>query len=198
MRINLTRVLAATAALLILGLVVIVVIQYRRIEHFMIKEYEKDLSGTTMRSLSNLSAERCDSECTNDPSCKAAVMKSDGSCLLKSTIGVPVSDIYSTSLVFPCELYEDIEFGGKGVTIDVGMYTLTDLQNRGYTDKSLSSFKLRDGYKITLYEKNGFGGNSVSFKTSQPDLGVVVRDPRTEPTIKWTNAVSSIVLEKAL
>ena len=196
MRINLTRVLAATAALLIIALVVIVILQYRRIEHFMIMEKESDLSGTTMRSLDNLDAARCESECTKDPSCKAAVLRSDGTCLLKSTIGMPIQDTNSSALVFPCELYEGVEFEGKGVVIDAGRYTLTDLQQKGYTDKSLSSFKLRDGYKITLYEKNGFGGSYVSFTTSQPDLGVVVRDPRTEPSIKWTNSVSSIVLER--
>lgn len=196
MNINLKRVLIAVAALVIIALVIIIILQYRRLEHFMIMNNDSDLSGTTMRSVDNLDAAQCESECKKDPACKAAVFKNDGTCLLKSTIGLPIEGTNSSSLMFPCELYDEAEFGGKGIPIDAGRYTLTDLQQRGYNDKSLTSFKLSDGYKITIYEKNGFGGSFVSFTTSQPDLGVVVRDPRTEPSIKWNNAVSSIIVDK--
>ncbi len=196
MKINLTRVLVATAALVIIALVVVIILQYRRLEHFMVVRDGHDISGTTLRTVENQDLATCESECKKDPSCKAAVLKSDGNCLLKSTIGLPLQDTNSSALVFPCELYDDIEFNGRGVPIDTGRHTLTDLQQKGYTDKSLKSLKLMDGYKITIYEKNGFGGSHVSFTTSQPDLGVVVRDHRTEPSIKWTNAASSIVLEK--
>jgi hypothetical protein len=194
--INLQRVFVALMSLIIIALVVIVVLQYRRIENFMNIDKHTDLSGSTISSMEKSDVGRCESECIKNPACKAAVIKEDGTCLLKSTIGDPINDTSSAAIRYPCELYDDIEFRGNGIVIDTGRYTLTELQKKGYKDKSLKSIKLRDGYKIKVYDKNGFNGSDVSFTTSQPDLSVIIRDPRPQPTIKWDNAVSSIILER--
>ena len=88
----------------------------------------------------------------------------------------------------PCQIYDGVKFGGGStISLDVGRYTLQNLVDKGYTDNSIQSFKLRDGYKITLYENGDFTGNSVSFTTSQSDLNAI------STTLK--NAVSSVVVE---
>jgi hypothetical protein len=196
MMINLQRVIVAATSLIIIGLVVIIVLQYRRIENFMNIDKNTDLFGKTISEMEKKYASSCEAECKKNPACTAAVIKDDGTCLLKSTIGEQIQDATSAAIRYPCELYDDIEFRGKGITIDIGRYNLSDLQKKGYSDKSLKSIKLRDGYKITVYDKNGFSGNDVSFTTSQPDLSVIIRDPRPEPTIKWDKAVSSIILQR--
>lgn len=196
MRIHLQRVLIATASLVIVALVLIVFLQNRRLEQFMTQQKDMDMTGDTLLTIDNVDATQCELECQKNPACKAAVVKNKNTCVLKSTLGVPVQNMTSMSLRFPCELYDDIEFQGKGVPLDVGKYTLSDLEKKGYMDRSLMSVKIMDGYKLTVYDEIGFGGNRASFTNSQPNLGVVVRDPTTEPTRKWTGAVRSVVVKK--
>lgn len=198
MRINLQRVMIAVASLVIVALVMIVYLQNQRLEQFMVWRKDTDMTGDTLKTIDNTDIYRCETECQNTQSCKGAVQKTNNnnSCILKSTLGVPVQDSSSISLQFPCELYNGYNFTGKIVPIDVGRYTLTDLQAKGYEDRSLSSLKIANGYKLTIYDENGFGGNKAVFTTSQPKLGVVVRDPTTDPPKKWNNVVRSLVLEK--
>lgn len=198
MVINFTRIFIAIIAFIILSLVIIVILQNKQLEHFaMLLDENITLTGTTVKTLPELDMAQCDDECKKNPACVAATIKSgEKGCWLKSTIGTTVSDNIMSSLRFPCELYDKIEFNGKGIGLDVGKYTLSDLQMKGYTEKSLRSIKLRDGYKVTIYDKDAFGGLSVNFTTSQPDLQIIVRDPSVEPSKRWSNAVSSVVVDK--
>lgn len=197
MKVNFKRILSAAAALLIIGLVIVVYLQYTQIERFMNLDKDIELTGATTKEIPNISPAECETQCKSNPACIAAIVKKNGKgCLLKSTIGSEITSYSMSALRFPCELYNDVDFTGKGMGLDVGKYYLTDLKTKGYTDKSLRSIKMRDGYKITIYDKDAFGGNYVSFTTSQPDLDVIIRDPRVEPNIKWTNAVSSVMIER--
>ena len=198
MALNLARVIITVTAFVIIGLVIIIILQNRAIETFsMIVDRNTTLTGTVTKTIPDISARKCGDECANTPSCIAAnVGSGNKGCWLKSTIGQKITDPYMASLRFPCELYDKKDFKGKGVGLDVGKYTLADLKKKGYIDKSLSSFKMRDGYKITLYDKDAFGGLSAEFKTSQPDLHVVIRDKKGHQNLRWIDAVSSVEIKK--
>lgn len=193
---NLQRVFITTIALIIIGLVLIIILQNKRLEYFMVKDNKINLTGDTLVTMDNLDYIQCGDECKKNPACIAAVIDKKKRCYLKSTIGSTITDISAATIRYPCELYSDVEFNGTGIGLDVGSYMLSDLQANGYIDKSLKSFRLRDGYKITVYERNAYGGLSATFSTSQPDLSVIVRDTKLDPPSKWSNAVSSIVISQ--
>lgn len=185
-----------TLAIIVIGLVILVILQQKQVEKFsMIMEKDTNITDSTLRTFSGIDAAQCEQECKNNPACFGATVGSDGKCWLKSSANKLVSDSFTSTLRFPCEMYDKIEFDGKGIGLDIGKYTLTDLQTKGYNEKSALSIKIRNGYKVTIFDKDAFGGNSISFKTNQPDLGMIVKDERTEPTLKWSGSVSSVIVE---
>jgi hypothetical protein len=193
---NFQRVLLAIGSIIIVGLVLVIVLQQKRLEQFMTIQEGTTLTGKTLSMMEGKTPAMCETECKRTSDCKAAVIRKDGTCMLKSTIGNPMLDKSMSSLRFPCELYDGIEFHGSSIMLEQGDYDLTDLEKKGYKDKALMSIRVQDGYRVTLYDKRGFSGNFVSFTASQPDLGVVVRDASTDQKLLWSNAVSSLVIEK--
>ncbi|MDB5271826.1 MAG: glycoside hydrolase family 76 [Chitinophagaceae bacterium] len=59
--------------------------------------------------------------------------------------------------------YQDINFGGYSGGLDVGNYTLAQLQARGILDNDITSFKISSGYKITVYDGDNFTGTSADY-----------------------------------
>jgi len=200
MAVNLNRVFMATLALIIIGLVIVVIIQNKQIEKFtMGMDKNTNIVDTTLQTISNSTPEQCADACAATPSCVGATVGAN-TCWLKSTVNKVVTDDNYSTLRFPCELYNKSNFTIMDKTnvigLDVGTYSLSDLQKKGYTDKSLMSIKLRDGYKITIYDKDASGGNSTSFTSNQPDLNIVVKDSTTTTPQKWSNSVTSIKVDK--
>jgi hypothetical protein len=194
---NVQRVLLATGSLVVIALVIIIVIQYRQLEHFMDITTKKNLTGSMLNEKRDvLDAAMCESECKKNPACKAAVIKRNGRCILKSTVGNEIDDMNSTALRFPCEIYNGTDFRGRGISLDVGRYNLADLQMKGMRDNTARSIKIMRGYKVTVYNARAFAGRQVTFTMSQPDLGVVIRDGSVNPPLMWADAISSIVVEK--
>lgn len=194
---NVQRVLLATGSLVVIALVIIVVIQYRQLEHFMDITKKMNLTGEMLEEKREiLDAALCESECKKNPACKAAVINRDGRCLLKSTIGNLVGDENASALRFPCEIYDGTDFQGRGISLDVGRYDFSDLQNRGLRNNTTRSIKILRGYKVTVYNAKGFGGRNATFTISQPDLGVVIRDGSKKIPLTWADALTSIVVEQ--
>lgn len=190
---NLQRVFVAIVAFIILGLVILVILQNRMIEKFsMILEQNTKVTGEDLDMKPDMDQEECSTACKNNPACFAANMNQNGNiCWLKSTAGNRATDSKMSSLRFPVELYDQADFKGKGLGLDVGKYNLKDLQAKGYADNTLQSIRVRDGYRIKVYENDGRSGASASFITSQPNLGVVL-DRKSN---KWSNRVSSVLIE---
>ena len=194
---NVQRVLLATGSLVIIALVIIIVVQYRQLEHFMVIRRKRNLTGRTLEKKSEiLDAAMCESECKKNPACKAAVIKRNGRCLLKSTVGKSRRDVNATLLRFPCEIYDGTDFRGRGISLDVGRYNLTDLQMKGMRNNTARSIKIMRGYKVTVYNARAFAGRQVTFTMSQPDLGVVIRDGSKNPPLMWADALTSVVVEE--
>ncbi|WP_281309910.1 RICIN domain-containing protein [Flavobacterium flavigenum] len=66
----------------------------------------------------------------------------------------------NTSLV---NVYQDITFTGYTAGLNVGDYTLAQLRAKGILDNDITSLKITEGYKVTVYDGDNFTGASKDF-----------------------------------
>jgi predicted alpha-1,6-mannanase (GH76 family) len=60
----------------------------------------------------------------------------------------------------PVSVYQDINFGGYAAGLDVGDYTRAQLQAKGIADNDVTSLKVAQGFKVTVYDGDNFSGAS--------------------------------------
>jgi hypothetical protein len=60
-------------------------------------------------------------------------------------------------------LYQDVTFGGYTSGLNVGDYTLAQLQAKGILDNDITSLKITEGYKVIVYDGDNFTGASKEF-----------------------------------
>ncbi len=60
-------------------------------------------------------------------------------------------------------VYQHCDFGGYGVSLPVGDYTLSQLQARGIVNDDVSSLKVQSGYEIQIFQHDNYGGTSFTF-----------------------------------
>jgi hypothetical protein len=58
-------------------------------------------------------------------------------------------------------VYQDCNYGGAAVGLAVGDYNLAAMTSRGIANDWISSLRVTSGYKVTLYENDGFAGASL-------------------------------------
>jgi hypothetical protein len=58
-------------------------------------------------------------------------------------------------------VYKDCNYTGYAVGLNTGTYTLAQLNALGVLNDDISSLKVSAGYKVTLYENDGFAGASL-------------------------------------
>ena len=80
--------------------------------------------------------------------------------------------------------YSDIDYNGKAVDLPEGEFLLSSLQSYGITNDDISSLKVKSGFKVVVYENDGFGGKSKSYTASTANMGS-----------EWNKQVSSIKIE---
>lgn len=61
----------------------------------------------------------------------------------------------------PVTVYQDCNYGGTGVALPVGSYTLSALQSRGIANDWISSVRVQSGYQIRLYQNDNYAGTSL-------------------------------------
>jgi hypothetical protein len=66
--------------------------------------------------------------------------------------------------------YPDANYGGTGVTLDVGDYNLQQLQAAGIANDSVSSIRVPSGYTVTAYADGDFTGTVWTFTADNPSL----------------------------
>lgn len=59
-------------------------------------------------------------------------------------------------------LYQHCGYGGYGVALPEGRYSLAQLLARGIGNDEISSLRVDPGYQVTLYQDDNFGGRSVT------------------------------------
>ena len=80
--------------------------------------------------------------------------------------------------------YSDIDYKGKAVDLPEGEFLLSSLLSYGITNDDISSLKVKSGFKVVVYENDGFSGKSNSYTASTANMGS-----------EWNKQVSSIKIE---
>lgn len=83
-------------------------------------------------------------------------------------------------------IYQHCNYDGYAVGLNAGSYSFAQLNALGIADNDISSIRVQPGYRVTLYEHDGFGGTSV-VKTS--DDTCLVDD-------SFNDKLTSIVVEQ--
>lgn len=82
-------------------------------------------------------------------------------------------------------MYQDINYGGYGISLPVGSYNLTALKAYGAINDDITSVKVTPGYKVTLYADDNFSGASL----------VLTSDVSLLDVSTWNDKVSSAKVE---
>ncbi|THU36127.1 carbohydrate-binding protein [Niastella caeni] len=80
--------------------------------------------------------------------------------------------------------YKDCSYGGTAVSLPAGSYTRAQMIAKGINDDEISSLKVQNGYKVTLYWDDNFTGTTL-VKTGDDDC--LVDDG-------WNDKVTSLAI----
>ena len=80
--------------------------------------------------------------------------------------------------------YLDSDYRGTKVSLSVGKYDYNEMVGKGIKNDALSSVKVPDGYRVTLYNDAGFGGGAKVLLQDASNLG------------NFNDKTSSIIIEK--
>ena len=100
----------------------------------------------------------------------------------QSNVGTTYNDeissiqIYRYSANGAATCYSDINYGGFAAGLPLGTYTLSQLQEYGITDNSITSLKVNSGYKVIAYVDVNFSEASISFTSDQSYIGSTYND----------------------
>jgi beta-glucanase (GH16 family) len=84
------------------------------------------------------------------------------------------------------KVFQDCNYGGYGISLAEGRYTLAQMQALGIANDDLSSLQVSPGYQVTLHWDDNFGG---SILTKKADTACLVADG-------FNDKASSIVVAK--
>jgi len=79
--------------------------------------------------------------------------------------------------------YNDCEYMGTASRVDVGEFTLAQLQFLGIVDNDIASLKIAEGYKAILFDGDNFTGTSVELTSSSSCLDAA-----------WNNKTTSMIV----
>jgi len=74
-----------------------------------------------------------------------------------------ISSVKIADVSGPVSVYQDISFGGYAGGLDVGDYTLAQLQAKGVADNDITSLRIAQGFKVTVYDGDNFSGGSNTY-----------------------------------
>lgn len=99
------------------------------------------------------------------------------------------SDNNSTSGV--ATLYEHSNYGGWAVSLEEGSYDYKDILAKGIVNDQISSLRVSDGYKVTIYDDEGFKGKSKEFTSDASYVGDEMNDKTSSIKIEKINNQTS-------
>ena len=68
-------------------------------------------------------------------------------------------------------VYSDVNYGGYAVGLPLGEHDMAALAAYGIINDDISSLKVPSGYKVTLYDNSGFGGESRTYTSDASYVG---------------------------
>ncbi|KAA2240341.1 T9SS type A sorting domain-containing protein [Chitinophaga agrisoli] len=81
-------------------------------------------------------------------------------------------------------LFQDIFYGGYGVSLPAGRYNLTQLRAYGGRNDDITSLKVTSGYTVTLYKDDNFSGDSINITSDTQLLDGSWNDQATSLVIR--------------
>ena len=91
----------------------------------------------------------------------------------------------------PVTVFAEKEYRGARVNLVEGRYTSDDLSRLGVKKQDISSIKVKDGYRVTIFDRDEFGGNKETFTEDAADLEKV-----NSPQGNWDNKPVSLIVER--
>ena len=93
-----------------------------------------------------------------------------------STGGSTTDDSDNNSTSGVATLYEHSNYGGWAVSLEEGSYDYKDILAKGIVNDQISSLRVSDGYKVTIYDDEGFKGKSKEFTSDASYVGDEMND----------------------
>lgn len=94
----------------------------------------------------------------------------------------------------PATVYQDINYGGYSVNLEVGEYRLADLERLGVKNDDITSVKVKDGYRVICYWDDDFTSESITFTEEISYIGW--KSTAEHAPEDWNDAVSAIKVEQ--
>ena len=88
-------------------------------------------------------------------------------------------------------LYEHSNYGGWAVSLEEGSYDYKDILAKGIVNDQISSLRVSDGYKVTIYDDEGFKGKSKEFTSDASYVGDEMNDKTSSIKIEKINNQTS-------
>ena len=104
-----------------------------------------------------------------------------------STGGSTTDDSDNNSTSGVATLYEHSNYGGWAVSLEEGSYDYKDILAKGIVNDQISSLRVSDGYKVTIYDDEGFKGKSKEFTSDASYVGDEMNDKTSSIKIEKIN-----------
>ena len=108
-----------------------------------------------------------------------------------STGGSTTDDSDNNSTSGVTTLYEHSNYGGWAVSLEEGSYDYKDILAKGIVNDQISSLRVSDGYKVTIYDDEGFKGTSKEFTSDASYVGDEMNDKTSSIKIEKINNQTS-------
>ena len=108
-----------------------------------------------------------------------------------STGGSTTDDSDNNSTSGVATLYEHSNYGGRAVSLEEGSYDYKDILEKGIVNDQISSLRVSDGYKVTIYDDEGFKGTSKEFTSDASYVGDEMNDKTSSIKIEKINNQTS-------
>ena len=108
-----------------------------------------------------------------------------------STGGSTTDDSDNNSTSGVATLYEHSNYGGWRVSLEEGSYDYKDILAKGIVNDQISSLRVSDGYKVTIYDDEGFKGKSKEFTSDASYVGDEMNDKTSSIKIEKINNQTS-------
>ncbi len=108
-----------------------------------------------------------------------------------STGGSTTDDSDNNSTSGVATFYEHSNYGGWTVSLEEGSYDYKDILAKGIANDQISSLRVRDGYKVTIYDDEGFKGTSKEFTGDASYVGNEMNDKTSSIKIEKINNQTS-------
>ncbi|MEQ2610672.1 cellulase family glycosylhydrolase [Eubacterium ventriosum] len=108
-----------------------------------------------------------------------------------STGGSTTDDSDNNSTSGVATLYEHSNYGGWAVSLEEGSYDYKDILAKGIVNDQISSLRVSDGYKVTIYDDEGFKGKSKEFTSDTSYVGDEMNDKTSSIKIEKINNQTS-------